>query len=615
MFAEWQATTIEEGASDEQQVSVPGRPASMAGGEPVRYRTTFDDPRDPEDDVAVLELSGLYAHGEVEVTGRRLFGEWPATNETYFSPLRIPFVPEAAEGNELVVTCHPPRDRFGGIHDSDILSPEESVPGIWWDASLSARPLPYVESLRVKPEVTDEGTHLTVTPTVVTDEAIETRVTYSLKPEGDLQTRGMMQRGAIEAAGPGRTTAQHTVDVHDPSLWWPREYGNQNRYALDAKLENHEYTVTTGICDVEYDDGTLRVNDREVPIRGVNLLTADPADIDRAIDVNANLVRAHAHVLPPAVYEACDREGILVWQDLPLTGPGEFDPERGHDIANTLVDEYAHHPSLTLYGVHDDPLELVPDNLGSGLLDRLRLRYRAWRAAYDDTGAKRVGTPLEEHRPTIPVVGPPGIDPDAGSYYPGWKFGSAGDIDSLLARYPVPIVAEYGAGTRPAEGDRDSLYESERYERFSERSDPREASQRHQSNVLRRITESLRGDGVGAIAFCLRDTERLGMGIYDENGNPKPARDALKNAFEPLQAFLVGEDATAGEVVIVNDGLAGSVTLEWNANGKQGSESLTLNARSRSSPEPIPLPDDSDTVELSLTADGTTVENRYELDG
>ncbi|PSP27352.1 hypothetical protein BRC65_06160 [Halobacteriales archaeon QH_2_65_14] len=337
MFEEWQATAT--GSEKTEPVSVPGTPAGLAGSEAVRYKTRFPDPRDGDDDVAVLELRGLYAHAELEVTGDRVDGEGPVEHDAYFAPLGVPFVPY--EDNELVVTCHAPRDRFGGLHDTDLVPEEGRVPGIWWDATLSSAPLPYIEDVAVRPELTGDGARLRVRTTVVADEALSERITYSVKPAGDSRRAGMMERATVETDGPGRTTVEHEITVRDPALWWPRGLGEQNRYTLRAKLDDSELSVTTGICDVGFEDGHLVVNDEPLPVRGVNLLTADPADVERALELNATLVRAHAHVLPPACYELCDREGLLVWQDMPLTGPGGFDADRGARLADLLTREYS----------------------------------------------------------------------------------------------------------------------------------------------------------------------------------------------------------------------------------------------------------------------------------
>ena len=69
MFEEWHATAA---GGTERRVTVPGRPEALAGAETVTYATSFEDPREADDDVAVLSLRGLYAGAEVSLTGDRL---------------------------------------------------------------------------------------------------------------------------------------------------------------------------------------------------------------------------------------------------------------------------------------------------------------------------------------------------------------------------------------------------------------------------------------------------------------------------------------------------------------------------------------------------------------
>jgi len=611
MLDEWQAITLD--GSESYSVSVPGRPISVAGAEAVRYTTSFDDPRRAEDDIAVLELRGLYAHSEIEVSGDRLDGSGPIEHDSYFRPLRIPFEPD--EPNDIEVTCRAPEDRFGGIHDTSMVPESLSVPGIWWGVSLESHSLPFIDSIDAEPELTDEGAELHLRTTVVTDGAIDERITYSLRPAGDLQTRGMMERANVSTDEAGKTVVEHTIDVHDPALWWPRDMGEQNRYELTAKLHGTEYSITTGICNTHFADGQLHVNGKPVPVRGINLLTADETDIDRALDLNANLVRAHAHVLPDELYEECNEAGILVWQDLPLTGPGDFDSERGKTVAREISRQYGRNPCLAVYGVHDDPLDIAGEGLGSGFLDRLRLRWRAWQSSYDDGPATSVAGELPETRSVFPVIGGPGIAGDAASYYPGWDYGEAADIGTLLDRYPAAVVAEFGVGALPDGVDEDlssaAGFDRRKHDRHV--SGGVDDSQQYQATVLRRIIERLRRGRTGAIAFALRDTDTAGMGVFGADGSKKTAADVVTDVFQPIQAFLETPSESRSELVVVNDTARGrTVTVEWEAGDSEGSAELTVDAAGRSPAGPIEIPSGTETVTLTVHVGEQTVQNQYD---
>ncbi len=612
MFEEWRATAP-GGDGEAVSVNLPGRPEAFAGSDAVRYVTEFEDPRDGDDDVAVLTFDGCFAHTEVELDGAVLGNpDEPITHDAYFAPLRIPFRP--ADDERVAVTCEAPQDRFGGLFDSDAVPDAAAVPGVWWQAALETRSLPYIEDVAVTPDLTAEGATLQVRTTVVTDEAMEDRITYSLKPAGDLSTRGMMNRGSVETDGPGRTTVEHTIDVRDPALWWPRGYGDQHRYTLRAKFAESEHTVTTGIRSVEREDGDLLVNDEPISIRGVNLTTAGPRDVDRAIDVNANLVRAHAQVLPPAIYEACDEAGLLVWQDLPLTGHGDFDVDRATAIGTSLLTHRSHHPSLVALAVHDDPTDAFADGLGSGALDGLRRRWRAWRTTYDRSGAEQVAEDLPAAVPVFPVVGDPGVDADARRLYPGWDYGEASDAADLVERYPAPIVAEFGAGALGDEAGAGAAdFDAGKHAaRVADPDDP-ESSQAHQAAVVETVAEAFRRQDQDAIAYALRDTDAAGMGIFDVAGEAKRAREALAAAYEPVQAFLVTPAAGSSPVVVCNDSQqAIDGELAWTAGDASGSRSLSVAAGERWEGEPIDLPSGADTVTVRIEAGDESVENVYE---
>ena len=607
MFDEWRATAV--GDANEQSVSVPGRPAAFADADGVTYVSTFADPRGHREDVAVVELRGLYARATVDVTGQRLDGDGAVEHDTYFEPLRIPVLPY--EDNELSVTCYAPDDRFGGLHDTDTVPDSEAVPGIWWGASLEAHPLPYIDRLRVRPELTDEGARLHVQTTVVSEDPIDERITYSLKPTGDVRTRGTMNRGRVETDGPGKTTVSHTIDVHDPALWWPRDLGRQHRYRLRATLGDHERTVTTGICDVSRDGDQFLVNGQQFSVRGVNLVTSDTADVDRACDLNANLVRARAHALPPAVYEACDEAGLLVWQDLPLTGPGEFDVDRARTLASSLVTTYSTHPSLAVFGVHDEPTDRFADGLGRGFLDRLRLRWRAWRTSYDRGPAEAVADAFPDYRPVVPVVGGPGVAHDAAAYYPGWDYGAAEDIEGLLARYPTDLLAAFGAGSLGEAVDAAAGFDADKH---ANRVDGGvEPSQTHQRAVLRTVAEVSRSRNLDAVASALRDTDGAGMGVYAADGSLKLAQEALATAYQPIQVFLTKRSGDSAEITVVNDGPSPvSGTVRWDAGGDGGLTDVTVDAGDRWVGT-VSLPTEADAVTLALETDSGVAENHYEF--
>lgn len=608
MFDEWRATA--DGADAEQSVTVPGRPTALSGAAVVEYASSVPDPRESEDEVAILELRGLYAEAEVELGADRLDGEGPVEHDTYYRPVRVPFEPDGE--TDISVTCRKPTDRFGGLHETDLVPDERSIPGIWWGADIDVRPLPCVDRIDVSPVTNDDGVQLDLRATVLTDGPLDDHITYSIRPAGDTNSRGMMQRGSVQTETAGRTAVEHTVDVYDPELWWPRGLGDQHQYTVRAKLGDSEHECTTGICDISFDDGRLVVNGIPLSIRGVNVLGDDKADIDRAIECNANLVRAHAHVPSEQFYERCSSAGILVWQDLPLTGPGPFETEAGVRRARALDRQYSRYPCLAATTVHDDPADAFDGALATGTLDRLRFRFRAWRSSYDTGPAEEVAAALPEHRPSFLTVAGPGVEGAIGSYYPGWSYGDVGDIGDLLDRHPVSVLAEFGAGAL-ADDDPGDVPGFDAATHANHVDGGVEQSQAYQATVLRRGIEYLRRERRGVIPFALRDTSAAGMGIYGVDGEAKTAAEAVSRAFQPVQAFLTTPGEAESTVTVINDtDSAFSGTLTWETDDDAGNTDLTVGASGRWTGGSVDT-EQTSRVTLELSYDEGRVRNSYDL--
>jgi beta-mannosidase len=616
MLGEWLGAAVEPSEDDAppaveepHRVEVPGRPDALAGADAVAYRTTFPDPREGEETRASVVLEGLYGRARVWHDGE-LLGE----HDTYFRPARFEIEPSAE--NELVVECRRPTDGFGGVHETDLLPETERVPGIWWDARVETHGPVAFTDLSVQPRLEDDRAVIDAELTVDAADSVDDRVTFSLRPEG-FRGGGAMERARLQAAASERTTVRREIEVRDPQFWWPRGLGSQHRYEVRAKRDGEERAATTGFCTVSLDDG-LTVNGQAMRARGFNVLpSGEPAaDVDAAVEANANLVRAHAHVPSPAFHDACDEAGLLVWQDLPLTGDVEFDPERGEQLADALVGACNAHPSVAAYGVHDDPRAPFETPLGAGRLARSRIRWRAWRTGYDRSADEALAAAYETDRPVVPVAGPPGTDPDAAHIYPGWDYGDADDVEWLLDTYPSlgDVVTEFGAGSRVDIGG-DAPDPAGLVARLD--AEDAAGSQRRQARTTKRVAETLRRRGADVLAaFALRDVrETGGMGVLDAAGHPKPGYEALADAYRPVQAVLddTPRPGTAG-VSVVNDGHERvEATVEWTAGDRGGSFDASVDPLDSARAGGLKIPDDAEAVRLELVVDGDRTTNTYDL--
>ena len=168
--------------------------------------------------------------------------------------------------------------------------------------------------------------------------------------------------------------------IENPRLWWPNGYGEQHLY--DAGFEfiinpsfpaetgnlSDRITFKVGIRQVDADEegGVLHlyVNGRRFIGRGGNWgfsennLNYRGREYDIAVDYHAdmnftimrNWVGQTGDV---ELYEACDRHGIMVWQDFwlanPADGPDPDDAEMFLANAEDYLRHHRSHPSLVIY--------------------------------------------------------------------------------------------------------------------------------------------------------------------------------------------------------------------------------------------------------------------------
>lgn len=167
------------------------------------------------------------------------------------------------------------------------------------------------------------------------------------------------------------TTPQ--LKLHHPKLWWPNGYGAQNLYKVHLEFitgggVSDTKSFETGVRQMAYSvrGGPLRiwVNGRRLIARGGNwgfpedLLRYRAREYDVAVryhkEMNFTMIRDWVgQTARQAFYDACDKYGIMVWQDFWLANPLDG-PNPSHDnmfLANAkdLIEQLRNHPSVALY--------------------------------------------------------------------------------------------------------------------------------------------------------------------------------------------------------------------------------------------------------------------------
>jgi beta-galactosidase/beta-glucuronidase len=159
-----------------------------------------------------------------------------------------------------------------------------------------------------------------------------------------------------------------------PKLWWPNGYGDQYLYPVKLEFVAADKTVSdsksfqSGVRQMTHSEegGSLRlwVNGRRFIGRGGNWghpesnLRYRSREYDVAVkyhkDMNFTMIRNWVgQTGDEAFYEACDKYGVMVWQDFwlanPVDGPNPDDPALFMANVKDYVLKIRNHPSMGIY--------------------------------------------------------------------------------------------------------------------------------------------------------------------------------------------------------------------------------------------------------------------------
>ena len=180
--------------------------------------------------------------------------------------------------------------------------------------------------------------------------------------------------------------AEPALRLHNPKLWWPNGYGDPNLYRVELEFTangavSDQKSFNAGVRRFTYSEegGALRIfiNGRRFVARGGNwgfpesMLRYRAREYDAAVryhrDMNFTMIRNWVgQTGDEAFYDACDRYGIVVWQDFwlanPWDGPDPDDNAMFLANARDYVLRMRHHPSIGLYvgrneGYPPEPIE------------------------------------------------------------------------------------------------------------------------------------------------------------------------------------------------------------------------------------------------------------------
>jgi hypothetical protein len=192
---------------------------------------------------------------------------------------------------------------------------------------------------------------------------------------GDIEFKKEISLGPSESMivnlSPSTNPGLH---LSNPKLWWPKGYGEQNLYDVELMFRTTKGDISdkasfkSGVREMTFTEDNdilnIYINGRRFIGRGGNWgfpesnLEYRGREYDIAVayhaDMNFTMIRNWVgQTGDDEFYEACDRHGIMVWQDFwlanPVDGPNPNDPQMFMENAEDFVKRIRNHPSIGLY--------------------------------------------------------------------------------------------------------------------------------------------------------------------------------------------------------------------------------------------------------------------------
>lgn len=271
-------------------------------------------------------------------------GELGGDNPTFHATIGWDWIP-TVRGRNIGIW----NDVYLTSHDGGV-----TVDDVFFDTDL---PLPETDHADIKPVIT-----LTNHNDVQTSGSI--RVKYGpLAFSGDVTLE----------AGQTKDVAMNPVRLDDPELWWPNGYGEPHLYDAEVAFETGgnisdvkkvksgvremAYTMENGILDIFINGRRLIANGGNWGFPEINI-NYRAREYDIAVgyhaDMNFTMIRNWVGMTgDEEFYEACDRHGMMIWQDFwlanPYDGPDPFNENMFIANAEDYLRRIRNHPSIGLY--------------------------------------------------------------------------------------------------------------------------------------------------------------------------------------------------------------------------------------------------------------------------
>lgn len=443
------------------------------------YRRRFALPPAAPGQRRWLRLGGVFYTAHVWLNGAAL-----GQQQGYFASHTYEITQAAQAENTLVVEVDCPDEHHktgkrlitGVFSHWDCLDPLTNPGGIWQPIELlDTGDTRIAELLLDTQAVREDAAQVRFRATLDSATAGEARLRWTIAPKN---FAGLVQTLVQEQPlAEGLREVQGSFFIRDPQLWWTHDMGHPSCYSIRLEVlrrgeVSDSHTATFGVRTFTLKNWIGHLNGQRVFLKGCNYAPGDTRiatmdaercqqDIRLARECHMNLLRIHAHVDTPALYEAADEAGLLLWQDFPLQWLYEREvlPEAERQ-ARQMVRLLYNHPSVGIWCMHNEAL-YIAETSDESLLAKARLYSSTfgwnWNREVLDTRLKAVAEREDATRPVVRSSGEyavPGVrDGTDTHFYFGWydAYGPLEGWEPLISKLPknARFVSEFGAQSFP----------------------------------------------------------------------------------------------------------------------------------------------------------------------
>lgn len=319
----------------DRRILVPFAPESRLSGvehvlqpnEKLWYRRSFSVTHH-EDEVVILHFGAVDFACELWVNGI-----WAGSHLGGYLPFSFDITNCISDGeNELVLACTDATEAELHQKGKQRLAPGgiwyTSVSGIWQTVWLEVLPRQHIQSLKLTPNLDASNLHIDANLSGFTD-----------LPEVSLEAVAYFE-GQEVAREVVNGAAQMLLHIPDPQKWHP-DHPHLYDLTLTLRVKGQladavrSYFGMRKFGKARDEKGFWRFTINDEPIfqygpldqgyfpEGLYTAPCEEAmlsDIEYAKKIGCNMIRKHVKVEPARWYYACDRLGVIVWQDMPNGG-------------------------------------------------------------------------------------------------------------------------------------------------------------------------------------------------------------------------------------------------------------------------------------------------------